>query len=298
MENILFTPTILQAIGNLSFVPNQGIPKVYAELFSKSVLSGGKRLRPKLLCLTAEHLSLSLDTVLPYAQVVEWIHAASLCHDDVVDQATLRRGLPSINCLAGNKLAVLAGDFLLAHAIRELTSMGNSAVLDLASKTIQDLAYGETLQLDLAQGADAQLEKLVEVARCKTGSLMGLAVAIPYLVSNHASWQIAYQFGCRLGVAFQQIDDCLDFSMTSLKDHFQDLQNGQINFVLYALMQNETSDLEKLVADQRKLQKAVEQTRALAWDSVAHALSLLEKLPGARSAQLEQVANFIIKREI
>lgn len=307
MESEIFSPQIISSVDGMGFIPQNGFPTVFKDLLSRSVLNGGKRLRPKLLLLISEHLQLPLSSLLVYAKVVEWIHAASLCHDDVVDQATTRRGAPSINMLRGNKLAVLAGDYLLAQAIRQLVDLQNPTILTFAAQTIQELALGESLQLEMRENSAYDQEGLLQVASCKTGSLMGLTTAIPYAFSGASDGlcQQALQFGRHLGIAFQQIDDCLDFASTSLKDQFQDLKNGQMNFVLYALSQRHAEVFNYLGEDHipdhvisgDNLKEAISEVKLMAHNHLLQASKLLDKMPGGRSPQLLRLLYLLEKRE-
>lgn len=216
------------------------IPSVHAqeainELLQQSVLMGGKRLRPLLTYLFADFFDLPLEKLDTCAKSIEMVHAASLAHDDVIDEATKRRGEPSINIQASNKKAVLAGDYLLAAVIGDLCRVGDLRLVEEMAKVIELLSQGEWLQSDLVLSRAYSEENLNEIALMKTASVMSWCAVSPALVKNLNGELIEYsrQFGQNLGVAFQLLDDTLDFSGDGRKDGLLDLKNGQINAVLF-----------------------------------------------------------------
>ena len=213
---------------------HQAIDAILAE----SVLRGGKRLRPLLTFLMAHLFRVDFKTVTPYARASELVHAASLSHDDVIDNATMRRGHPSINILASNKKAVLAGDYLLASVIVDLTNAGNLELVREMSLVIKDLSEGEWLQLDLISERNYSRDIIREVAEKKTSSVMSYCSVAPAILSgaDKKTITLCREFGRRLGLAFQLIDDTLDYSGTSLKDQELDLQNGIVNAVVFEVL--------------------------------------------------------------
>lgn len=208
------------------------------DVLSRTVLRGGKRLRPLLTYLTANLFKVDFDKITPFARATELVHAASLSHDDVIDNATMRRGSPSINILASNKKAVLAGDYLLSSVIVDLCSTGELSLVNEMSLVIKDLSEGEWLQLDLIASREYTRELIREVAHKKTSSVMSFCTVAPAI---HAKMPLEVQticreFGARLGLAFQLIDDTLDYSGNSLKDQELDLKNGIVNAVVFELL--------------------------------------------------------------
>lgn len=208
------------------------------QILSKTVLKGGKRLRPLLTYLVANLYKIDLDSISPFARATELVHAASLSHDDVIDNATMRRGSPSINILASNKKAVLAGDYLLSSVIVDLCSTGNLALVKEMSLVIKDLSEGEWLQLDLISSRDYTRELIREVALKKTSSVMSYCTVAPAIFANMPKdvQELSREFGVSLGLAFQLIDDTLDYSGDSLKDQELDLKNGIVNAVVFELL--------------------------------------------------------------
>ena len=208
-------------------------------ILSKSVLRGGKRLRPLLTFLVAHLFKVDFKIITPYARASELVHAASLSHDDVIDNATMRRGAPSINILASNKKAVLAGDYLLSSVIVDLCSAGNLELVHEMSLVIKDLSEGEWLQLDLIEDRNYTRELIREVAMKKTSSVMSYCSVAPAILSgaDKATIELCREFGRHLGLAFQLIDDTLDYSGSSLKDQELDLKNGIVNAVVYEMFE-------------------------------------------------------------
>ncbi|MDC1175631.1 polyprenyl synthetase family protein [Bacteriovoracaceae bacterium] len=205
------------------------------ELLDKTVLSGGKRLRPLLTYVMGEFLQVDLEKLEIPARSIEMVHAASLSHDDVIDQATQRRGNPSINVAASNKKAVLAGDYLLASVIVELTKTGNLELVKEMSHVIQDLAKGEWLQSDASEDRLYSHDILEKIAAYKTASVMSWCCVAPGIIAgyNENTLKQLRLFGHELGIGFQLVDDVLDFSGTSQKDQQLDLKNGIVNSVIY-----------------------------------------------------------------
>ena len=208
------------------------------EVLSRTVLKGGKRLRPLLTNLVANLFKIDLSHVAPFARATELVHAASLAHDDVIDNATLRRGAPSINILASNKKAVLAGDYLLSSVIVDLCLTGELALVKEMSLVIKDLSEGEWLQLDLIESRQYTRELIREIACKKTSSVMSYCVVAPALLAKMPAEviELCRNFGNSLGLAFQLIDDTLDYSSDSLKDQELDLKNGIVNSVVFEIL--------------------------------------------------------------
>ncbi|MCF8060302.1 MAG: polyprenyl synthetase family protein [Bacteriovoracaceae bacterium] len=229
-------PSILSRLKAIDLdVPSVHAHKAINELLQRSVLLGGKRLRPLLTYLFADFYDLPLEKVDICAKSIEMVHAASLAHDDVIDEATIRRGTPSINIQASNKKAVLAGDYLLAAVIGDLCRVGDLRLVEEMAQVIELLSAGEWLQSDLVLSRAYSEENLNEIALKKTASVMSWCAVSPALMKGLSKELVEYsrQFGQNLGVAFQLLDDTLDFSGDGRKDGLLDLKNGQINAVLF-----------------------------------------------------------------
>ncbi|KAL2650988.1 hypothetical protein R1flu_019116 [Riccia fluitans] len=239
------------------------VPKLAesAEYFFKHGVEG-KRFRPMVLLLMASSLTaLTPDIGLSYSQkksyedfsevrqrkqqriaeITEMIHVASLLHDDVLDHADTRRGIGSLNSIMGNKLAVLAGDFLLARASVALASLQNTDVVDLLSRVLEHLVTGEIMQLTTSTKELCSMEYYMQKTFYKTASLMANSCKAIALLAEQPRdvAELAFDYGRHLGIAYQLVDDALDFIGTkaslgkpSLNDIAQGLATAPI---LYAL---------------------------------------------------------------
>ncbi len=216
-------------------IENDQVNSEISTLLNDTVFVGGKRIRPLLTYLFGNLFSLDPQEVTPYAKAIELVHAASLCHDDVIDDAHTRRGKDSINIVSSNKKAVLAGDYLFSNVVLNVAKKGRVNLVQEIAQVIQDLSDGEWLQLNLSEKRNYTKERIEEVAIKKTGSVMRwCCVVAPSLadaskeVKNHC-----LEFSKNLGVAFQYVDDTLDFSDDLNKDQLIDLKNGIINSVIF-----------------------------------------------------------------
>ena len=206
--------------------------------------AGGKRVRPAIVLLVSRATLLNQELTARHrrlAEITEMIHTASLVHDDVVDEADLRRNVPTVNSLFDNRVAVLAGDFLFAQSSWYLANLDNLEVVKLLSEVIRDFAEGEILQSINRFDTDANLETYLEKSYFKTASLIansakaaGVLSDAPREVCDHL-----YEYGKHLGLAFQIVDDILDFtSPTEVlgKPAGSDLVSGNITApVLFAM---------------------------------------------------------------
>ncbi|XP_011096620.1 solanesyl diphosphate synthase 3, chloroplastic/mitochondrial isoform X2 [Sesamum indicum] len=235
------------------------VPKLAsaAEYFFKMGVEG-KRFRPTVLLLMATALDVqmprhpadaAIDTLSTelrsrqqcIAEITEMIHVASLLHDDVLDDADTRRGIGSLNFVMGNKLAVLAGDFLLSRACVALASLKNTEVVSLLAKVVEHLVTGETMQMTTTSDQRCNMEYYMQKTYYKTASLISNSCkAIALLAGQTAEVSIlAYEYGKNLGLAYQLIDDVLDFTGTSTslgKGSLSDIRHGIITApILFAM---------------------------------------------------------------
>jgi octaprenyl-diphosphate synthase len=199
--------------------------------------SGGKRVRPALLLLAARLSSYDGDKAVPLASVIEFIHTATLLHDDVVDRATLRRGLASANTLWGNEASVLVGDFLFSKSFSLMVAVGSMEILRILSGATTIIAEGEVMQLLCTGEIDLSEEQYITVVRSKTAILMSAACEAGAVLGDvTAVMQKALSdFGMNLGIAFQLMDDILDYIAT--EEEFgkcigHDLEEGKITLPL------------------------------------------------------------------
>lgn len=229
-------PSILQLVGGIDLnIQSPGARAAVNDLLQKTVLLGGKRLRPLLTFLIGDLLGVEGETLSACARSIELVHAASLAHDDVIDNATTRRGVDSINIQGSNKMAVLSGDYLLADVIYVLTKTNNLSLVSEMATVIKDLADGEWLQLDAQASRQYSHDIIAEIAQKKTASVMSWCTASPAIIGNFNDAFLAKckSFGYHLGMAFQLLDDTLDFSQKSNKDVNLDLENDLVNSVIF-----------------------------------------------------------------
>ncbi|MBF0366503.1 MAG: polyprenyl synthetase family protein [Oligoflexia bacterium] len=220
-------------------IPSETEYDEITSLLNQTVLLGGKRFRPMLLFLMGDIFSLPMSELLPFAKAIEYVHVASLCHDDVIDNASSRRGRPSINIVSSNKKAILSGDYLLAKVIRDMCLQGNMEILRELSFVIQDLSCGEWMQLQtntLFASAPPSFDWILEIISKKTASMISWSCLVPAILSNSSfeSRELCRKFGITLGRIFQLTDDILDFSTSgaSEEEALADLKSGTINSVL------------------------------------------------------------------
>ncbi|OYX43539.1 MAG: farnesyltranstransferase [Rhodobacterales bacterium 32-67-9] len=189
------------------------IPEVTAHL----VEAGGKRLRPMLTLAAARLCGYGGDHHIRLAATVEFIHTATLLHDDVVDESAQRRGRPTANLLWDNKSSVLVGDYLFARAFQLMTETGSLRVLDILANASATIAEGEVLQLTAAQDLRTDEGTYLKVVRGKTAALFSAATEVGGVIAGTSEDQITalHVYGDALGIAFQIADDLLDYGGTS-----------------------------------------------------------------------------------
>jgi geranylgeranyl pyrophosphate synthase len=320
MSNIFeaIPPQILQKIGELELhIESDNCHQAIDELLSRTVLSGGKRLRPMLCFLIGHIYNLDLDKLDPFAKAIEMVHAASLAHDDVVDNATQRRGEDSINIVASNKKAVLSGDYLLADVIYSLAEQNDLKIVQEMSTVIKDLALGEWIQSDAIEQRSYTQEMIEKIAHYKTASVMSWCTWLPSHVCGcpQEVQESSRELGRRVGLAFQLMDDTLDFKSTSEKDYLLDVKNGVVNSVILEWLELNPQKFEdykngeslESLWDEKNLEQAVNtiKTKAAEHMNVArqcldHITQYLEQQGHdsltERKAPLEFIMSFIINR--
>lgn len=224
---------------------------------------GGKRLRPALLLLSARMLGYDGPADVVYASVVEFIHTATLVHDDIIDEAALRRGRTSINYRWGNHLTVLVGDYLYTHAMKMALDEGRIEVLRLLSSITIGMIEGEILGLERTNRSDLTESDYFDVVGRKTAALFGGSCRIPgYLVDlDDASARALYDYGYSLGVAFQLIDDLLDFTSSEEilgKPALADLKEGKLTLPLILALRR-ANERERRLIERVMVQKSFEE---------------------------------------
>lgn len=209
--------------------------------------SGGKRMRPALLLLTAGAMGCQGTHHHELAAVVEFIHTATLLHDDVVDESDLRRGHQTANALFGNAASVLVGDFLYSRAFQMMVGVGNMRVMEVLADATNVIAEGEVLQLLNCHNAEVEVEDYLKVIRFKTAKLFEAAARLGGILggASPALEQELAAFGMHIGTAFQLIDDVLDYSAdeAEMGKHLgDDLAEGKPTLPLIHVMKHGTPE--------------------------------------------------------
>ncbi|WP_457094344.1 polyprenyl synthetase family protein [Microvirga sp. P5_D2] len=291
------------------------IPEVANHLIS----SGGKRLRPMLTLATAGLSAYEGDGHVKLAAAVEFMHTATLLHDDVVDESDMRRGKIAARIKWGNEASVLVGDFLLGQAFRMMVEVGSLRALDILSAAATVIAEGEVMQLAAAKNTETTEDEYLAVIRGKTAELFAAACEVgPVIAGRPKAEQAACRsYGMNLGIAFQLVDDVLDYggkAATLGKNVGDDFREGKITLPVVLSFRRgtdeerafwkrvlergeiEDADLEQAIAIMRR-HKALEDTveRARHYGAMARdALALFPASP-MKQALLETV-DFCISR--
>ena len=264
------------------------IPQVAGHI----IAAGGKRLRPMLTLAASRLCGYEGERHIGLAACVEFIHTATLLHDDVVDESDLRRGAASANAVWGNKSSVLVGDFLFSRAFELMVEDGNLDVLRILSNASSVIAEGEVLQLVTANDTETTEGDYLEVISSKTAKLFAAAAEIGAVVADRPrdEWQALDSFGHNLGMAFQLIDDVLDYSArqaTLGKTVGDDFREGKITLPI-VLAFAAADDEEK--AFWRRTLEDLEQKKG----DFRRALAMLEK-SGALTATVERAREYGLK---
>ncbi len=269
----------------------------------------GKRMRPAVVLLISRG-TMGEDEITPrhrrLAEITEMIHTASLVHDDVVDESEVRRGIPTVHTSFDNRIAVLAGDFLFGQAAWHLANLDNLAVVKLLSEVIMNLPEGEIQQGLSRFDPNLSLDAYIEKTYCKTASLFANSAKAAGILSNVTSdlAESLYRFGRHFGLAYQIVDDVLDFTGSTNglgKPAGSDLKDGNLTApALFALEEKpyletlierqfqQSGDLEAAI-DLIQKSQGIQRTRDLAADHAHSAVEYLMDLPP--SASRESLAN-------
>jgi len=216
--------------------------------------SGGKRIRPLLLLLTSRLCGYEGDRCIPLASIVEFVHTATLLHDDVVDGADLRRGEKSANVVWGNQASVLVGDFLFTKSFSLLVEDGDPRVLKVMGDATTSMAEGEVLQLMQTSDIEISADEYYQVVINKTAVLISAACEIGGLLGNVSSEALSAlkTYGMEVGISFQLMDDCLDYVADSKefgKVLGGDLIEGKITLPLIYCLQECSEDEKQIISD-------------------------------------------------
>ena len=281
------------------------------------VAAGGKRLRPVTVILSAHALDYRGTAHIDLASVIEFIHTATLLHDDVVDDSTLRRGRQTANDLWGNAASVLVGDFLYSRAFQMMVAVGKPRVMDIMAETTNAIAQGEVMQLLNTHNPATTETDYLETIKRKTARLFESAARLGAVLAEAgpATEQALGEFGLNLGIAFQMIDDALDYSASAEemgKNAGDDLAEGKTTLpLIYALARSSSAErdliAEAIAQGQREhlheIKQIIESTGALAYtfarakEHAETARRSLEALPDSPyRAALGQLADFSVSR--
>ena len=290
------------------------IPEVTAHL----VEAGGKRLRPMLTLAAARMCGYEGDDHVKLAATVEFIHTATLLHDDVVDESEKRRGRPTANLLWDNKSSVLVGDYLFARSFQLMTETNNIRVLRILSDAAATIAEGEVLQMTAARDLATTEEVYLQVVRGKTAALFSAATEVGGVISDmdDAKVRALFDYGDALGIAFQIVDDLLDYwgSDAIGKNVGDDFRERKLTLpVIKAIAladdqerafwtrtiakgQQEEGDLDHAIALLNK-HGTLEATRAEANAWIAKARAALATLPAHPiKDMLDDLADYVVAR--
>jgi octaprenyl-diphosphate synthase len=223
-----------------------------SQVWDHILVSGGKRIRPLLFLLAARMCGCREDHLPEIATIFEYLHAATLLHDDVVDAATVRRGHSSANTIWGNQAVILVGDFLLSKALSIAVATKNIRVMEVLARTTTYMAEGEVLQLVNTGRLDMTEEEYFDVITRKTAKLMSAACQIGALLGGveERLEKAMVEFGLNLGITFQLVDDILDFTGDPKemgKPVCNDLKEGKITLpFIHALRQASPAEQDML----------------------------------------------------
>jgi len=279
--------------------------------------SGGKRLRPIIHLLSAKALAYDGSQHIDLSAIIEFIHTATLLHDDVVDNSDLRRGEDTANALWGNAVSVLVGDFLYSRAFEMMVEIDRMQIMSILSKATNTIAEGEVLQLLNCHDPDTTEVRYLEVIHNKTAKLFEAASELGAVLCDRPAeeQQAMAKYGMHLGCAFQLIDDVLDYTSSAEdmgKNLGDDLAEGKPTLPLIYAMQNGTEEQSKMIREAIEnggLDKideihgvihssgAIDYTSDCAKNEAQHAIAALKFLPESKYKDaLIFLANFSVSR--
>lgn len=282
------------------------------------VSSGGKRLRPRLVLLAAGAAAYQGERHIDVAAIIEFIHTATLLHDDVVDDSELRRGRDTANAVWGNEAAVLVGDFLYSRAFEMMVDVGSMRVMEILAGTTNVIAEGEVLQLLNINDPDTTQEAYLKVIYAKTAKLFEAATRLGAVLAGLPRKQedALAAYGLHLGTAFQLIDDVLDYTASAEqmgKNLGDDLAEGKPTLPLIIAMSRGDASQSRFIRDAIESggrdsiefvvkiveeTGALDETRALAEQEAEQAVRYLQQLEANDfTSALDAVAKSSVQRE-
>ena len=241
------------------------IPEIANHLIS----SGGKRLRPMMTLAAAQMFGYAGDAHVKLAMAVEFMHTATLLHDDVVDESALRRGKSTARMIWGNQASVLVGDYLLGQAFRVMVDVGSLEALDVLSSAASVIAEGEVMQLGVAKNLETTEDDYLAVIKAKTAALFSAAAEVGPIIADvsKADRAALRSYGTNLGLAFQLVDDALDYGGNAKdlgKNVGDDFREGKVTLPVILSFRRGTGDerafwkraIEEAQSDDAALEKA------------------------------------------
>jgi octaprenyl-diphosphate synthase len=281
------------------------------------VHSGGKRLRPVLVLLGSRALGYEGSTHIQLAAIIEFIHTATLLHDDVVDASEMRRGHTTANSIWGNEASVLVGDFLYSRAFEMMVEVGSMRVMEILAHTTNTIAKGEVMQLLNCHDPETTEERYIEVIQNKTAKLFQAGSQLSAIISNQSNEieEAMAAYGMHLGTAFQLIDDALDYGRDNHdlgKNIGDDLAEGKPTLpLIYTLRQGNNRQRELIraaieeggLAQMDEVMDAIESTGSITYtarraeDEASRASAALAAIPDSPYKQaLLDLAHFSAHR--
>jgi geranylgeranyl pyrophosphate synthase len=285
-------PDVLSVLSQIPFeVPNQSDHPVIESLINRSEIIGGKLIRPTLCIWSGLIYSLPETLLYPPALCAEWTHAATLIHDDVIDNETLRRNKPTLNSITTNCRAVLSGDVLLARVISILAKEPYYEILKTLSLALEKTVYGEWLQHDLKFTVQDHFESIEKIAEYKTASLFTWAMTVGPILAKAGQKEIEafHESGRLLGIAFQMLDDTFDFET--------DLKEGYLNYVGIELVKNSSKRNRNLFNEKFWTDNELENAKLIiqnrAQEKIEEAIQVLN-FKTENSSLLQSLKNFFL----
>lgn len=288
------------------------------DLANHIVQSGGKRLRPLIVLLSSHACGYQGQNHIILAAMIEFFHTATLLHDDVIDESTLRRGRETANEIWGSKASILVGDYLFTQYMQLMIEVGDLKIMQLLSNIADQIGCGELKQLSNRHNYDLSLDDYFDVIRSKTSLLFAASASLGALLSQSSDniEHSLYDYGLHLGNAFQLIDDALDYcsdSKTLGKNIGDDLADGKATLPLLHVLKHGTPAQQSIVKDSLThaslaflpdiMQaiaetKAIEYTRSIAKAEAERAIFALSPLPESiYKKTLEDIAHYAVQRK-
>lgn len=307
----------MQAVNRLISTSLESDVPLVSQVSEYIVMSGGKRLRPLIVLLAARAMGYEGEEHIRAATIIEFIHTATLLHDDVVDSSERRRGQDSANAVFGNQASVLVGDFLYSRSFQMMVDIGDMRVMQILADATNTIAAGEVMQLMNVHDPDTSEDDYQQVIYRKTARLFEAGAQIAAVLAGRDAddEQAMVQYGQHLGTAFQLIDDALDYSASADelgKNLGDDLAEGKATLPLIYAMRAGTDAQRDLIRSavleggleqMDEIQEIIRATGALAYtegrarEAADAAIDVLTRLPDSKYRQaLMSLAEFSVQR--